>query len=198
MSCNITKGRRKKCKDNLGGVKEIYIARYIDYAITDHTAELGVELFEVPTRFFYRFELDGVQTSFSDNLSVNDEGNFYNSNLTTSFIKLDEETAKELNILDGGLFHIIVKLNSGKYYFLGFENGMELSQLDVVSGTNLSDFQGYNLAFTGKEQHKGMLISNLSDVGILTGIDGVFVWGLRQNNEVISDNNNLIKSDFNE
>ena len=96
------------------------------------------------------------------------------------------------------MFHIIVKLNSGKYYFLGFENGMELSQLDIVSGTNLNDFQGYNLAFTGKEQQKGMLINNLSDVGILTGIDGVFVWGLRQNNEVISDNNNnLIKSDFN-
>ena len=62
----------------------------------------------------------------------------------------------------------------------------------------LNDFQGYNLAFTGKEQYKGMLINNLSDAGILTGIDGVFVWGLRQNNEVISDNNNnLIKSDFN-
>lgn len=192
MSCNITRGRRKSCKNNLGGIKELYISKYINYQPSDYNADLGIELFSVPTRFFYKFELDGVQTSFSDNMSNSEEGNYFDINLTTSFVKLDTITAQELNALQGGLFHIIAKLNNGKYYFLGFENGMELNSLDVVSGTGLADFQGYNLTFVGKEQYKGMLIWDLETAGIeIITTDLIYVLG-NGLNPLGQDNNVLV------
>lgn len=199
MSCNITRGRRKTCINNIGGIKEVYISRYIQYNVADYVGELGVELTSVPTRFFYKFELDGRNASFTESMKVDDNGKYFDVNLSLSFVKLDKDTARELNALKSSLFHVIIKLKNGKYYFLGFENGLELSGLEVLSGSNLTDFQGYNLTFEGMEEHKGMLIDNLEEADILVGIDGVFVWGLRQENKIIADeNNNFINSNYNE
>ena len=196
MSCNITIGRRKNhCKNNLGGIKEIYIKKFEQYNFKDFEADLGAKLFYVPVSFFYKFELD-TTTSFSESYKIDEAGNYYDISISTSFINLDYLTASELNALSNNNWHVIVKLNNDKFYFLGFENGLELTTLDVSSGSNLTDFQGYNLAFTGKEQYKGMLIDDLTSANIFVGFETAFIWGISNTNEAITDgNDNVIKAE---
>lgn len=191
MSCNITRGRRKTCKNNIAGVSEVYISRYIDYKISDYVGELGAELISVPLRFFYRFELDGTNNSFAESFSYDDNGTSFNVSLNMSLVKLDSETARELNKMQNGKFHIIVKLNNGKYYFLGFQNGLEINKLDVSSGQNKQDFQGYSLGFNGQEETKGMLIWDLESSGIEI-INTSLIYVLGNETDVLGNNNNLL------
>lgn len=193
MSCNLTKGRSLTCKNNIAGVKEIYITRYEQYNRINAVFEKGVELISIPNKLFYKFELGGLNANFNESLQVDDNGNYFNVSLSLPLVKLDTQTARELNTMVNSVFHIVVKLNNGKYYFLGFENGLELSSLEINSGSSYQDFQGYNLTFQGKEQYKGMLILDIDNSGIIPVIDPVFVFGGNNQNEVIAYNNNAIE-----
>ena len=94
MSCNITKGRLRTCKNNIAGISEIYITKYKPLNRFNSVFKNGVELKMIPDTLFYKFEVKGLNSSFSESMQVEDAGKHFNTNLTLSLVKLEIELAE--------------------------------------------------------------------------------------------------------
>ena len=56
MSCVLTSGRIEPCKDNIGGVKNIYVFKYVDYLQSQIVLD-GQLLTSFPGSVVYKYEV---------------------------------------------------------------------------------------------------------------------------------------------
>lgn len=150
MACNYTlAGIAKGCKDNLGGIKEVYIANYSDITakptlgtgdqITGITISTGVTF----KTFAFRKQTGALTTT----PTISDENGttFFQSELNMKFNKL--ETSKRLEIISLALGDVvcIVRDQNDKLWYLGYDNPVTLSAGSISTGTAMGDFAGYDV-----------------------------------------------------
>ena len=125
MSCNVTAGRLEACKDQIGGLKAMYIIIYdedlfwwrsqVDYPLTAR----GIT--GIPSAF--KFELHGNNTFSSEIISSRENGTAY------------QKKTLEINLkgLEYQLFDTIMTLAKGRFY-VGVETraGIQTGQLSVA------------------------------------------------------------------
>ena len=152
--------RTEKCTNNYGGVADLYILEYKDYArskikITDN--------YLVTFPFSVIYDLNALQVNFTESPTMEDGG-----------VSFAQSGAFQLNkILPSDSFKsfiekdwcIIIKDNNGFFRFLGLETGLKIKYTKEI-GTNLADFNGFKFSFETKEENSAPFLSDLSNYDI--------------------------------
>jgi len=158
----------KKCKTTLGKIKHAYIFEFVKYNRSQIKSS-GMSLTAFPETLIYKFDVEG---DFTQN-SSDDQGSYFFDQ--TVNLKLSEV----YDILDVHNFlktdwRIIVETYNNELLIFGVRNGMT-AKVSNQSGASKSDFNGFSLAFTGKEEKTALLISSFEDLGFIEIIEGQFL-----------------------
>jgi hypothetical protein len=169
-NCITLAGYTLDCKDNQGGIEEVYIAEFSDVtAVTDNGSGTVTAITPTGTTF-YTYEVDKQNASYTENPVANQETRtlYYEQTLTFQIKKQSAAIRTEVAALMQGTLMVIVKLNTGDYKLLGRINGMDgTSNSSGGSGTAFGDLNGWTLEFSGMEPDPSYfvdssIISNIS------------------------------------
>ena len=152
MACNsITlAGIGLGCKDNMGGIKEVYLIKEDD--ITSITVAEGavsaITLAEGASFKTYKFRKGTSQ--FTSTMTTDEAAGTLSvqTDLALQFSKM--ETSKRLEIMAMCMESMkgIVLDSNGKYWFLGYDFPISASAATGQTGTAFGDFGGYNVTLT--------------------------------------------------
>lgn len=172
MSCDITSGFELGCRDNTGGIKNLYILSGSIDTITDASEGL-IESISGSGEFF-KYELFRQTSDFSEAINATPENGtvFYEQTVNATFFKLQSATRNQIRVLaKNPELKVIVETNNGsqdnigRYWLLGEENGAQLLSGTGATGTAFGDLNGYTLTFTGQEPEPASELSgSLNDV----------------------------------
>jgi hypothetical protein len=157
MSCDLSQGRQRPCKDSVGGLKAVYFINYgdADYSIlmnnTSGTEDNIASIGQVGS--VYRYDLKGNSNLEQTIVSSTDTGGtFFEQVLTLVLPKLTAKDHKQIKLLSFGRPHVIIKDNNDNYFLAGLEHGMDVTGGTVSSGSAMGDLSGYTLTLTGSER----------------------------------------------
>ena len=175
-TCDITSGFTLGCRDNTGGISNLYILSGSITSVTDVSEGLigGI----TGSGEFFQFELFRQTSDFTEGITSTPENGtvFYEQTLNAVFFKLQSSTRNQVKVLaQNPNLKIIVETNNGtvdgvgRYWLLGEDRGMQLLSGTGATGTAFGDLNGYSLTFTGQEPNPASEISG-SLAGALDGI----------------------------
>ena len=175
-TCDITSGFSLGCRDNTGGITNLYILSGSITSVTD--ASEGLISGITGSGEFYKFELFRQTSDFTENITSTPENGtvFYEQTVNAVFFKLQSSTRNQVKVLaQNPDLKMIVETNNGsvdgvgRYWLLGEDRGMQLLSGTGATGTAFGDLNGYTLTFTGQEPNPASEISgSLGDA--LSGI----------------------------
>lgn len=175
-TCDITSGFTLGCRDNTGGISNIYILSGSISSVTDVSEGL-IQTISGSGEFF-KFELFRQTSDFSEAITSTPENGtvFYEQTVNAVFFKLQSATRNQVKVLaQNPNLKVIVETNNGtvdgvgRYWLLGEDRGMQLLSGTGATGTAFGDLNGYTLTFTGQEPNPASEISG-SLAGALAGI----------------------------
>lgn len=179
MACDITSGFSLGCRDNTGGVRNIYILSGSVDSVTDASEGLISDI--SGSGVFYKFELFRQTSDFTETITATPENGtiVYDQAVNAVFFKLQSSTRNQVKVLaQNPDIKMVVETNNGsddgvgKFFFLGQENGVQLLSGTGATGVNFADRNGYTLTFSGQEPFPASEISGSSTSfsDALTGI----------------------------
>jgi hypothetical protein len=161
MACSsITlAGINTGCKDNMGGIKEVYIIKK-DYIESITLSQNQISAFTIsvvdPTASepvdqpwsTYKFRKGTSQ--FTSTMNTDDAAGTMSFETVLALQFSKQDTAKRLEIMALCMDEVavIVLDNNGKYWFLGYDNPVTASAATGQTGTAFADFGGYNVELT--------------------------------------------------
>jgi len=179
MACDITSGFTLGCRDNSGGIKNIYILSGSIAGITEASEGLISDISGSGT--FYKFELTKNTGDITETPTPSLENGtvFYDQSLNVAFHKLQSSIRNQVKVLaQNPNLKIIVETNNGvespytgRYFLVGRYRGATLSAGSATSGTAFGDANQYALTFQGLEPEPMDEIQTTDGtVDFLTGI----------------------------
>lgn len=164
MSCVLIKGRKEPlCRDSVGGIKNVYLFKYIPYAYNLIQGVRGVEITSFPDITLFKYEV--INGNFSETITNDDNGVSYSQSLTFTLFKQDVSTTNELDNLQKIDLRYIVEYNNGSLKMGGVYNGARLESYTIDSGSSKSSLNGYNLTFSSQEEYSAPFINELPIIG---------------------------------
>lgn len=162
-NCEIINGRQLTgCLFNsVGGIKRVWIANHADVAsvtlspgsVTGSTDEQIVSITMQADKDFYTFDTVKETSNFTNGQTKNIQNgtNAFNPSVVLIFNKLNAATRNTIQMLAVSLVDIIVEDSNSELWYLGRINGMDLTNIDMGTGTAQGDRNGATLTFTGAE-----------------------------------------------
>lgn len=165
MSCQLTQGYTFDCRNNVGGIKRVFIASRDDISTIDVIGGVVDDIVFAQNQF-YIYDLTRESSNFSETVNTNVQNGttFYAQSLEIVLNKLQVNTRNEIILLGQNRLCIVVEDNNGRYWMLGQKNGIDLTGGGSASGTAYGDRNGYTLTFTGSENE---LAPELTDISLL-------------------------------
>lgn len=169
---NIKSFTYDACQGNIGGVKRVWIANYVDSPVV--VSESG-DTEGVITGFttgvttggtFYEFKFRKNTASMTSTINVSDNGSSYVStelNMVFSRMDADKRAAMMSLLLSESM--IVVEDCNSVLWFLGETNPVSVSQGDGQTGTAKSDNNAYSITLLddNTELPRQFSVSNFSD-----------------------------------
>lgn len=156
MSCqNITlTGLGVGCKDNIGGIKAVYVTEYENVTgfthgisgkenyITGITLDTGKK--------FYTFKFRKNTGSMTSEVAVDDAiGTFsVTTNVALQFTKMTTETSKQMLALAYNDLCVLVEDMQNRVWVLGQRNAVTSTAAGSQSGTASTDLNGYTITLS--------------------------------------------------
>jgi len=165
-TCDITSGFTLGCRDNTGGIANLYILSGSITTVAD--ASEGLISGITGSGEFFKFELFRQTSDFTEAITSTPENGtvFYEQTLNAVFFKLQSSTRNQVKVLaQNPNLKVIVETNNGtvdgvgRYWLLGEDRGMQLLSGTGATGTAFGDLNGYSLTFTGQEPNPASEIS---------------------------------------
>ena len=170
MACVLTNGYTLGCRDNVGGIQEVYIGEYNGDSMT---FALGTDniigTFSGATVSFYTFEQEIETGSYTENgvFSTENGTAFYEQTLTITLHKLDAALRNKILLLAQGKWRIIVKDQRGVYHILGKQNPVRVSASTPGVGKAYGDLNGVVLTFLGKEPEPAHIVASAAALSVI-------------------------------
>ena len=153
MSCNLTAGIQLGCRDNVGGLKTMWITDFCNIdSITQNSGDTITQISGTGT--FYCFELIRTSSQLTETVNASLENGtiFYQTEVAAYFSKLEQSKRNILKTLgQSQRLAIVVEDNNGSYFYLGQTYGSYVSAGSNVTGKALGDQNGYNITFQAME-----------------------------------------------
>ena len=173
-TCDIVSGFTLGCRDNTGGLKNIYI---LSGSIGSTSGTEGLISVISGSGTFYKFELTRQTGDFTETINASLENGtiFYEQVVNAPFHKLQSSTRNQIRTLAKNPdISMIVETNNSEggtvFFLLGESRGLSLSGGQAQTGTAFGDLQGYTLTFTGQEPEPASALSGSTLAGVLSGI----------------------------
>jgi len=150
MSCELTGGRLKPCKDAVGGIRKIH---FVDFGTLGTVSVVDDEVTDIGGTFSYHtYDVKG-NSSLETNIQTSLENGttFFEQVVNLTLHKLTKEDNKEMKLIAFGRPHVFVETFDGKLLLVGREHGAEVTGGTAVTGTARGDLQGYTLTLTAYE-----------------------------------------------
>ena len=175
MACDITKGRLIDCKNGIGGLKAIYLAKAYSSNVLQKATITNTEMTEADwenwtsgTGSVYElFKYDLVHNLSSMTVNVNSDNangtTFFNQTLSVTLQQIDHDMTNELRLIAYARPQIFVQDSMDKVYMLGVENGCHVTGGTVVTGAAMGDMQGYTLEWGADEKNAFIQLPIASD-----------------------------------
>ena len=127
MACILNQGWLLGCRDNTGGIQEIYIKSFQATASYTYDITNQVGTSSVPETF-YKFEQTSEASEFTQagQHSIENGTNFYNQNVNMVFLKYQASLRDLVYVLAQKELLIIIKDQNGNYFMIGEQNGANL------------------------------------------------------------------------
>jgi hypothetical protein len=154
-TCALTSSILVNCNDSfIGGIKDTYIAEYdsLDTYSEDANGMItGVTMVE--GKQFFRYQFTKNSATLVDTYAPSDNGGgAYTPVLTLNLKGLRQSVSNELQTLANIDSVAIVKDANGKYWAVGFQNGLSVTNMAAQTGGNSTELNGYSaLTLTGSE-----------------------------------------------
>lgn len=148
MACSQTlSGLAKDCLSSIGGIVEACIANKADVSAVTVTSNQVTAITMAGSAKFKAYQFRAGTGSLASNYTVNAENDsrFVESDLVLVFNRMDTTKRVEVVALAQTETVAIVKDGNGKYWFLGFDEGMVLGAGDGLTGTARGDRNGYSV-----------------------------------------------------
>jgi hypothetical protein len=160
MACNLSQGFELGCKQDSGGLKEVFLVELSEVIAADITYDATTDEIEaLPTMTVYRYVLDKNLSSYTDTLTYEEGGSVHFVQALSLVIK-NLTPAKRKEIMEKvGRNRVVafvrrnesVNTGSKQLIALGLQNGLDITSGESGSGTTLGDMSGYTLTFSGDE-----------------------------------------------
>ena len=164
MACNITRGRLIDCKDSIGGLKAIYIAKSYSNNVA---ATATINTTEMTTAGFANwsccggtvevFKYDLVQNLSSLTVNINSDNangtTFFEQTLSVTLQKIDHDMTNELRLMAYSRSQIFVQDSMDNVFLLGMDGGCYVTGGTVVTGTANGDMNGYTIEWGAEENN---------------------------------------------
>jgi len=153
MSCALTQGYTLDCKNSTGGIVEIYFIEKANVTSVTEASGVVTALTKATGKRFWKYELPKDAGSLTETItgSVENGTVFYSSELILVVNKLNVAVRNELKLLAQNTLIAVVKTNSGLYWMVGKDRGIDLTTGTSGTGTAFGDRSGYSLTFSGSE-----------------------------------------------
>jgi hypothetical protein len=154
MACITTQNYTLPCRNNSGGVNVVYIADFADKGTPTLSAASGtVTAWTDAAGDFYTYQTRPEVANGSFNATMTDANGttVYAHSVSFTLEQLSGNRNVENDILAKGRFLIMFKDNNGKYFVLGYTNGMRCSAMENGTGTANADLNGTKFTFTSNE-----------------------------------------------
>jgi len=164
MACDITRGRLIDCKDSIGGLKAIYIAKKfcnnISAVANINTTEMTEAGFANWNGFggtveVFKYDLVPNLSSMTVNIqSDNANGTtFFNQTLSITLQKIDHDMTNELRLMAFSRSQIFVQDENDNVFLLGIDGGCYVTGGTVVTGAAKGDLTGYTIEYGAEERN---------------------------------------------
>ena len=165
MACDLTRGRLIDCKDQIGGLKAIYICKNYNNNIS---AVATINTTEMTTAGFATwsgqsggattvFKYDLVPNLSSMTVNINSDNangtTFFNQTLSVTLQKIDHDTTNELRLMAYSRAQIFVQDSNDNVFLLGIDNGCHVTGGTVITGTAKGDLTGYTIEWGAEENN---------------------------------------------
>jgi hypothetical protein len=170
MSCVLTGGYTLGCRDNIGGIQEVYIGEYNADALTyvlDGNQVIGT--FSGATVSFYTFEQEIETGSYTENgvFSTENGTAFYEQTLSITLHKLDATLRNQILLLGQGKWRVIIKDQRGVYHLMGYQNPIRVSASTPGLGKAYGDLNGAVITFMGKEPEPAHIVASAAALSVI-------------------------------
>lgn len=153
--CAIFSGISNDCRDNVAGLKIVYIGEKSSLATFTHASGTVTAMTMSSGKKLWTYEQEFETATASDDLDPNaPNGSIqYLHKLALKFKKRSATNSYILRTLALRDLVAVVKDNNDNLYVLGGEFGIRMVQSPASFGTNLSDMNGYEVNFEGHEKY---------------------------------------------
>jgi len=166
MSCLISKGKLLGCKDQRGGIKNLYFANYDSYGFTiaNHAITSLGTLDEV-----FKYEVKATTNTLTETgTSSQDNGTFLVAQaLAVTLPKLGADLQAQCQLICAGRPYVFVEDYNGNIMLVGAENGT-MSNMTKVTGGAGADLSGYTLTVNAEEKNNSPFLDNTTKTALLT------------------------------
>lgn len=152
--CVLTQDFNLDCRGSVGGIKIVYLIETSNiFSITDASGVV-ISITKTAGSIFRKYYLTKQTSNLTNNLITNESNGAVYASETLELIinKLEANKRNEIMLLSRNNITAVVGDNNGKYWLLGREQGLVLTQGVAGSGTSLGDRNGYTLPFAGNER----------------------------------------------
>ncbi|MDH5646988.1 MAG: hypothetical protein OEZ01_13320 [Candidatus Heimdallarchaeota archaeon] len=144
------------CKSAVGGLrKQVWILGDSGNTISNYATDVDGLITSISgTGNFYKIEITRGSSSFSETLAVNDATNSlsFTPSLALQIPKLDNSNKNFFQSLSTQPYiYVIIQTMDGKYWLLGKDNGLTVSEGTLQSGTAATDLVGFTITLVGQE-----------------------------------------------
>lgn len=154
MACSITSGYTLDCKDNVGGIKTIYITELGNKSSITSASGVITAFSLTSGNKFWTYQLEKETATMKDDQKLNvQNGTLYNEQEVTFTIrKMAASIKNQLRLIAQNDVMVIVLDRNGIYWLLGEANGLNMTANTAESGTAFGDFTGQKITLSGKEE----------------------------------------------
>ena len=151
MACPITSGKLLGCKNQRGGIKNLYFANYDAYAFVI-AAQAVTSLGTLDEVFIY--EVKATTNALTETgTSSEDNGTFLvTQSLAVTLPKLAADLQAQIQLICYGRPYVFVEDYNGNIMLIGATNGT-MSNCTKVSGGAGADLSGYTLTIAAEESN---------------------------------------------
>ena len=153
MPCTLSSGRLLQCKDKIGGIKTVFLAKHIDFT-TGITTDAAEEIITLPLATIYRYELSQGVGDFIETITSSVENGtvFWEQAVNISLMQLTAADRLELQNVAQTRLALFVLDNNDNIWMIGQYDSAELTAGTAATGTAKGDANGYTLTFTASEK----------------------------------------------
>ena len=156
---NITGFTYDSCESNMGGIKKIWLANYVEDAVVVDSSPAATNgsitayTSGVTVSAFTEFPMRKNVASMTSTLNVAEEGGTYvTTELNMVFSKMDTQKRLAVVALAQSEAMAIVKDSNNKYWFLGKDNPLTVSAGTGETGTAKADPNHYTVTLTDESE----------------------------------------------